>query len=98
MFRLWFCIWTLLSGLTFAAEFPTNRVDEITGLKGKWNPDEAVYKISSPRTDFKVSVDGWQMPPWLADAALYGPDLLGRVQARHEGRRHGHGRSRSLSG
>jgi hypothetical protein len=48
-----------------AAELPTNRIDEITGLKGKWNAEEAVYKVSSPRTDVKVSVDGWQMPPFM---------------------------------
>jgi hypothetical protein len=48
-----------------AAEFPTNRIDEITGLKGKWNADEAVYKVSSPRSDIKVTVDNWQMPPFM---------------------------------
>jgi hypothetical protein len=48
-----------------AADFPTNRVDAITGLKGKWNPEEAVYKVSSPRTDIKVSVDNWQMPAFM---------------------------------
>src|SRR5215203_5181286 len=55
----------LVIGNVFAADFPTNRIDEITGLKGKWNPDEAVYKVSSPRTDIKVSVDNWQMPPFM---------------------------------
>jgi hypothetical protein len=48
-----------------AAELPTNRIDEITGLKGKWNAEEAVYKVSSPRADVKVTVDGWQMPPFM---------------------------------
>jgi hypothetical protein len=48
-----------------AADFPTNRIDEITGLKGKWNAEEAVYKVSSPRTDIKISVDNWQMPPFM---------------------------------
>jgi hypothetical protein len=53
-------VWSIV-----AAEFPTNQIDQITGLKGKWNPEERVYKISSPRTDVKVSVDGWQMPPFM---------------------------------
>ena len=48
-----------------AAEFPTNRIDEITGLKGKWNAEERVYKVSSPRADIKVTVDNWQMPPFM---------------------------------
>jgi hypothetical protein len=55
----------LVIGNMFAADFPTNRIDEITGLKGKWNAEEAVYKVSSPRTDIKISVDNWQMPPFM---------------------------------
>jgi hypothetical protein len=50
---------------SMAAEFPTNRIDEITGLKGKWNAEERVYKVSSPRADIKVTVDNWQMPPFM---------------------------------
>ena len=50
-----FCI---ASGVTLsAADLQTNRIDEITGLKGKWNDEEKVYKVSAPRTDIKVSVD-----------------------------------------
>ncbi len=43
----------------------TAKIDEITGLKGKLNEQENVYKVSSPRTDVKVSVDEWQMPPFM---------------------------------
>jgi hypothetical protein len=50
---------------TSFAGLPTNRIDELTGLKGKWNADEGVYKVSSPRADVKVSVDNWQMPPFM---------------------------------
>src|SRR5215212_4120319 len=60
---LLFCAGLIANGV--AVEFPTNRVDEITGLKGKWNADEAVYKVSSPRADIKISVDNWQMPPFM---------------------------------
>ena len=35
----------------------TGRIDELTGLKGKLNDQEHVYKVSSPRADIKVSVD-----------------------------------------
>jgi hypothetical protein len=65
MITKWFLISAALSGFVFAAEFPTNRIDEITGLKGKWNAQEKVYKVSSPRTDIKISVDNWQMPPFM---------------------------------
>src|SRR5262249_47930646 len=43
----------------------TARIDELTGLKGKLNEQEHVYKVSSPRTDIKVSVDQWQMPLFM---------------------------------
>src|SRR6266568_6385586 len=41
------------------------KIDELTGLKGKLNDQEGVYKVSSPRTDIKISVDKWEMPPFM---------------------------------
>jgi len=41
------------------------RIDQITGLKGKLNEKEGVYKVTFPRSDVKVSVDGWQLPPFM---------------------------------
>src|SRR5436305_1554426 len=41
------------------------KIDQITGLKGKLNEKEGVYKITWPRGDVKVSVDGWTMPPFM---------------------------------
>src|SRR5436853_3421981 len=41
------------------------KIDQITGLKGKLNEKENVYKVTWPRGDVKVSVDGWTMPPFL---------------------------------
>src|SRR6266704_6362476 len=43
----------------------TSTIDQLTGLKGKLNEQEHVYKVSSPRTDVKVSVDRWEMPPFM---------------------------------
>jgi len=48
-----------------AATLDTNRIEQITGLKGKWNAEESVFKITQPRADVKVSVDQWQMPPFM---------------------------------
>src|SRR3989441_3858039 len=48
-----------------AAGLDTARIDELTGLKGKMNEKEGVYKITSPRSDVKVAVDGWTMPPFM---------------------------------
>jgi hypothetical protein len=41
------------------------KIEEITGLKGTWNKEEGVFKVTSPRTDLKVSVDRWTMPPFM---------------------------------
>ena len=61
------------TGLTFAAfmytslaaDLNTTRIDELTGLKGKMNEKEGVYKVTFPRGDVKVVVDGWTMPPFM---------------------------------
>ena len=52
---------------TQAADFKldTARIEELTGLKGKLNAEEGVFKVTSPRGDVKVSVDNWQMPPFM---------------------------------
>src|SRR5881396_2094435 len=49
----------------FAADLNTARIDELTGLKGKMNEKEGVYKVTFPRSDVKVVVDGWSMPPFM---------------------------------
>lgn len=43
----------------------TARIEEITGLKGTLIEQEGVFKVTSPRTDAKVAVDGWTMPPFM---------------------------------
>jgi hypothetical protein len=47
------------------AALDTAKIDEITGLKGKFNEKEGVYKITFPRSDVKVTVSGWTMPPFM---------------------------------
>src|SRR5947209_4436404 len=59
---------TVLLGIissTFAGDFNTARIDELTGLKGKMNEKEGVYKVTFPRSEVKVVVDGWTMPPFM---------------------------------
>jgi Domain of Unknown Function (DUF1259) len=48
-----------------AGELNTARIDELTGLKGKMNEKEGVYKITFPRDDVKIVVNGWIMPPFM---------------------------------
>ncbi|HEU5313425.1 MAG TPA: DUF1259 domain-containing protein [Candidatus Udaeobacter sp.] len=54
-----------LAYASLAAELNTARIDELTGLKGKFNEKEGVYKVTFPRNDVKVVVDGWTMPPFM---------------------------------
>src|SRR5882724_9703615 len=59
---------TILLGISssaFAADLDTARIDELTGLKGKMNEKEGVYKVTFPRDDVKVVVGGWKMPPFM---------------------------------
>ena len=48
-----------------AAALDTAKIDQITGLKGKLNEKEQVYKVTWPRGDVKVTVDGWTMPTFM---------------------------------
>ena len=52
----------------FAQEKPAidiAKIEAATGLKGSFNRDENVFKISKPRTDLKIRVEDWQMPPFM---------------------------------
>jgi hypothetical protein len=48
-----------------AAALDTAKIDSLTGLKGTWNEAEKVHKVSQPRSDLPVAVDGWTMPPFM---------------------------------
>jgi hypothetical protein len=43
----------------------TNLIEQATGLKGSWSAAEGVFKVTAPRNDLKVNVDGWTMPPFM---------------------------------
>jgi hypothetical protein len=51
--------------LAAGEKLDTARIDELTGLKGKMNEKEGVYKVTFARNDVKVSVAGWEMPPFM---------------------------------
>jgi hypothetical protein len=68
MLKSFVCRTTILLGLissALAADLDTARIDQLTGLKGKFNQKEGVYKVTFPRSDVKVVVDGWTMPPFM---------------------------------
>src|SRR6266704_6468519 len=53
------------TGTSALAALDTAKIDNLTGLKGKLNEKEGVYKVTFPRDDVKVVVDGWKMPPFM---------------------------------
>ena len=68
MMKYFFISGAILVGIIsspFAADLDTARIDQITGLKGKMNEKERAYKVTFPRDDVKVVVDGWTMPPFM---------------------------------
>src|SRR5947199_5566364 len=48
-----------------SAALDTAKIDQIIGLKGKLTEKEGVYRVTFPRADVKVVVDGWTMPPFM---------------------------------
>jgi hypothetical protein len=55
----------LAASLAALADLDTGKIDQITGLKGKLNEKEGVYRVTFPRADVNVAVDGWTMPPFM---------------------------------
>ena len=43
----------------------TAQIEQLTGLKGSLNKEEGVFKVTVPRSDVPISVDGWKMPPFM---------------------------------
>jgi hypothetical protein len=43
----------------------TAAIEQATGLKGQLIAEEKVFKVTKPRTDVKIAVDQWTMPPFM---------------------------------
>jgi Domain of Unknown Function (DUF1259) len=57
-------LWVVSIGIA-SGSLDTGKIDQATGLKGKLNEKEGVYKVTFPRDDVKVVVGGWTMPPFM---------------------------------
>src|SRR3954449_5026701 len=57
----------LSSSLTAAEPFTldTAKIDAAAGAKGTLNKDEGVFKVSYPRSDVRVTIDGTALPPFM---------------------------------
>src|SRR5580765_629022 len=51
------------------AALDTARIEQLVGVKGAFNTNEDVFKVTVPRNDVKISVDGWAMPPFMGLAS-----------------------------
>src|SRR3954447_19069999 len=65
-------LWVLTAAVAFAvlqaasaADLNFGRIDQLTGLKGKLNEKEGVYKVTFPRADVPIAVEGWKMSPFM---------------------------------
>jgi hypothetical protein len=58
-------VFAAMNLLAATATIDGAKIDQITGLKGKLNAKEGVYKVTFPRNDVPVTVDGWKMPPFM---------------------------------
>src|SRR5262245_35598866 len=47
----------------------TAAIEQAAGLKGTMIAEENVFKITKPRTDVKIEVDQWTMPPFMGLAS-----------------------------
>src|SRR5262245_30858639 len=59
----------LLGASARAEKLDTAAIERITGLNGALNTNEGVFKITAPRNDVKIAVDGWTMPPFMGLAS-----------------------------
>src|SRR5262245_43817572 len=53
------------SALAQAINLDTAAIEQATGLKGQLIAEENVFKVTKPRTDVKIAVDQWAMPPFM---------------------------------
>ena len=65
------CCYCGSNGLALADDASLNaaKIEELTGLKGKFNEREGVYKVSYPRQDIQALVAGTRMVPDLGLSA-----------------------------
>lgn len=48
-----------------APNLPTEKIETITGLKGKWFEEEGVFKLGRPRKDVPVAVEAMALDPFV---------------------------------
>jgi hypothetical protein len=57
------------AALAQTASLDTAAIEQAAGLKGTMIAEENVFKVTKPRTDVKIDVDRWTMPPFMGLAS-----------------------------
>ena len=80
-FRGFFTLLLGCAACAVSAPLDTAKIESLTGLKGTLNEAERVFKVTAPRTDVKIAVDGWTMPPFmgLTSWAAFTPGVKAEV-------------------
>ena len=78
----WIVGFLLLAAASLSAAelgFDPAVIESATGVKGARNDAEGVFKVSLPRTDVPVTVEGWRIPPFmgLTSWAAFKGDAMG---------------------
>lgn len=62
-----FLFLVLFTEFSFAQDLSMDKgkIEQILGVKGAWFKEEGVFKVTFPRTDVKVDVDGWSLSPFM---------------------------------
>lgn len=57
----------LFTEFSFAQDLAVDKgkIEQLIGVKGVWFEKEKVFKVTFPRTDVKVKVDDWTLPPFM---------------------------------
>ena len=63
------CLLATFGAAAQPGKLDTAKIEQVIGVKGAFNTNENVFKVTSPRTDVKISVDGWAMPPFMGLAS-----------------------------
>lgn len=66
-FLLFFGFFLLFTGVVFAEDLATvkSKIETILKVKGTWFQEDEVFKVAFPRTDVKVVIDNWSLPPFM---------------------------------
>lgn len=74
-------LWGPNAGRGAGLGFDPAVIETITGLKGTRNDAEGVFKVSLPRKDVPVTIEGWKTPPFMGLTSWAAFESGGKAEA-----------------